>query len=76
LTRLVAAHDSTPALDAAQPIERVTAFDGILAGDAIKMVSQRRDSIKKGFMVRTSCSMQAPSSSTNLESGHQQITDL
>jgi hypothetical protein len=65
-----------PALDAAQPIERVTAFDGILAGHAIKMVSQRGDSIKKGFMVRTLSGMQAPSSSTNLESGHQQITDL
>jgi len=56
LTRLVAAHDSTPALDAAQPIERVTAFDGILAGDAINMVSQRENSIKKAFMVRTSSS--------------------
>jgi hypothetical protein len=70
LTRLVAAHGSTPALDAAQPIERVTAFDGILTGDAIKMVSQRENSIKKGFMVRTSATMQTPSSSTNLESGH------
>jgi hypothetical protein len=40
-------------------IERVTAFDGILAGDAIKMVSQRENSTKKAFMVRTSSGMQA-----------------
>jgi hypothetical protein len=69
--RVAAVHGSAPALGAAQPIERVTAYDGILAGDAIKMVSQRGDSIKKGFMVRMLSSMQAPSSSTNLDSGHQ-----
>jgi hypothetical protein len=40
-----------PALDAAQSIERVTAFDGILASDEIKMVSPRENSIKKAFMV-------------------------
>jgi hypothetical protein len=41
-----------PALDAAQSIERVTAFEGILASDTIKMVWQRKNSTKKAFMVR------------------------
>jgi hypothetical protein len=59
LTRLVAAHGSTPDLDAAQSIERVTAFDSILASDDIKMVAQRGNSIKKAFMVRSSSSTQA-----------------
>src|SRR6266851_1554888 len=80
LTRLVAAHGSTPAPGAAQSIERVTAFDGILASDAIKMVSQRGDSIKKGFMVRTSSStglsLRTRSFSTNLESGHHETLIL
>jgi hypothetical protein len=38
---------------AALLIERVTAFDGILASDTINMVLQRENSIKKAFMVRS-----------------------
>jgi hypothetical protein len=37
----------------AQSLERVTAFDGILASDEINMVSMRENSTKKAFMVRS-----------------------